>query len=820
MAEACWRAAFQADGDPFPALAARTAEVERTVLELWQHHLPDWAARGLAIVALGGLARRETYPFSDIDLLVVANARVQAKLREALGKFLAALWDAGLRVSLSVRSPQECSELHHGNLEFAVSLLDQRLLVGDTKLYGEFLERVAELVRRRRQPLMDGLCSLAKARHARFEQTIHHLEPNVKEAPGGLRDLHLLRWLDRLRGDEAIRSVWLEPLRAAHAFLSTLRCFLHLRARRDDNLLSFEAQEELAAQAFSRGEPPEAWMGRYYRHAREVYRAAVRAMDLCHGRWSGTLVAFHRWRSRLSNAEFTVARNCVWLRSPQRLAQDPATVLGLFSFIGRHDLDLALETEHRISEAMPAIERHFAQPGAHWPLLSEVLATPYAARALMRMNEIGLLGALLPEWRGIESLPVRDFYHRYTVDEHTLRAVLAFDELQHNAPSGPRRRFASLASEISRPEVLRLALLLHDLGKGQPGGSHVQASLALAERIMERIQLPWPERRLVRFLIHRHLDLSVALATRDLADPETLRALAASVGQAEHLPYLTLLTYADISAVRPGAMSDWRAELLWQFHVRLARELLRQVATDRVGAGSQSDPELAGFLEGLPRRYWLCVSPEEMAWHLELARICRDRPAAAAVRRRQDVYEAAVVAHDRRFLFASLAGALTACGMNILRGMACTNRRGLAVDTFVFEDLARTLDLNPRERDRLVTVLERAAAGHLNVPDMLRRRAPIRPPSRHRRIQPRVTLELAASSTATVIEVVAQDRPGLLFDLARTISEAGCNIETVLVETRAHQAFDVFYVSLDGARLPAALAESLRAKLLEAAAGA
>lgn len=819
MSAAPWQAQFLASGDAAPALAARTAEVERIVLAACERWLGPAALRGVALVAVGGFGRRELFPHSDVDLVVLADARLHKTLQEPLAAFLTTLWDAGLRASQTVRTPQECGELHDGNVELSISLLDHRLLAGDRETYGDFLRRVEQLVRARGERLVSALCEMARCRHLRYQQTIHHLEPNVKEAPGGLRDLQLLRWLQKLGGDPAIREWVGEAIEQAHAFMAGLRCFLHLRAGRDDNVLSFEAQEELALQPFSRGESPQAWMRRYYLHARAVHGAALRAVDLCHGRSSSLLRSFRDWRSRLSNAEFTVARGKVWLRNPNLLVQDPASVLRLFAFMARHDLEPSPDTERRVQRALPDIERHFSQPGPHWPALRELLASPYASRALMRMNEIGALGAVLPEWKRIECLPVRDFYHRYTVDEHTLRAVQALERLQRNAEDAAQQRLATLARELAQPEVLRLAVLLHDLGKADSQGGHAERSAVLAGQVAHRIQLPSGERELLSFLVRRHLDLSTALTTRDPADPATRRALAAAVGTTDRLAHLTLLTYADISAVHPTAMSAWWAELLWRLYSAIERELLHEVATELIPAGSSADPERERFLQGLPKRYLLAHSEEEIAGHVELARLCRARGAAVRLARRQGVYEATICAHDRRFLFASLAGVLSAFGMNILRGAAYTNRQGLALDVFIFEDPARTLELNPTERDRLALLLERAAVGRLSVREMLQRRPLPRAPLPGRRVPPRVSFDPTASESAMIIEVFAPDRPGLLFELAHAISESGGSIQTVIVETRAHQAMDVFYVNWEGGKLPAAGIEPVRRALLEAASG-
>jgi [protein-PII] uridylyltransferase len=807
---------FWATGAAAEVLAARTERVEQRVLAAYEAHLAPALPHGLALVAVGGFGRRELYPHSDVDLLLLVERPPAGAAREALSVFLRVLWDGGLRLSHSLRTPRECCELHDENVELNISLLDRRLLAGDALLYEKLDDRLPQFFRRHRRPLSEHLCRLARPRHARYQDTIFHLEPNVKESPGGLRDLHLLEWLDRLRDDPLIRSTWLEELAGAREFFALVRCFLHFRSGRDDNSLSFDAQEELARAGFGRDWPPEEWMRQYYVHARAVFGSALRAIELSEGRSSSLLAGFREWRSRLSTADFTVSRESVLLKAPQQIAHDPEIVLRLFRFVARHGLKLALETERRIREALGVIERHYGERGAHWPALLEVLALPHASHALAAMNATGVLAALFPEWKRIECLVVRDFYHRYTVDEHTVRAIQAFDDLS-SAADPNRARLAELAREIERPDLLRFALLFHDVGKGEAGGRHIERSLELVEDVMERIQLPLRERRLVHFLIAHHLDFSAAMTSRDLDDPATARFLAGRVETVERLKYLTLVTYADISAVNPSAMTPWRLELLWRLYLAAYHELNRELATARIGAGRSTDPERSEFLEGLPVRYLRIHSDEEIDRHLELARRCRERDVAVELERRHGVWRVTIVARDRPFLFASIAGALAGFGMNILKAEAFTNKRGLIVDTFVFEDPARTLDLNPTEVERLGVTLERVIQRKVRARDLLQSRPKRIRPSRGSRIEPQVAFDSLSSESATLIEIVAEDRPGLLYDLARAISEAGCNIDVVLIDTEAHKAIDVFYVTCEGGKLGAAQEEALRQALIAAA---
>ena len=269
------RSRFFATGDASAVVAGRTKIVDRTVTSAWSELLQPAFPTGMAVVAVGGYGRADLFPESDVDILLMSEKAPTGEGKEALSVFLRSMWDSGLRLSHSVRSPKECCEVHDGNIELNISLLDQRFLAGDRVVHQQFLDRLPKFMRAERQTLIKHLCGLTWPRHAKYQRTIYHLEPNIKETPGGMRDLHLLLWLDKLRDDPVVASEWLDGLAPSRDFLSTLRCYLHYRAGRDDNALSFDAQEEFTEQAFLPYEFPEAWMRHYFFHAREIYRAAV-----------------------------------------------------------------------------------------------------------------------------------------------------------------------------------------------------------------------------------------------------------------------------------------------------------------------------------------------------------------------------------------------------------------------------------------------------------------------------------------------------------------------------------------------------------------
>ena len=805
---------FLESGDALTALAERTAEVDRCVLQAASELLFPAAPSDLALLAVGGYGRRQLFPYSDVDLLLLfSSEKLAQEHKEAISGFLQRLWDSGLRVSQSVRTPAECIEVHDQNTELNISLLDQRYLAGDRNLYAGVAEKLPKFLHGSRESLVRNLGRLTRERYAKFGNTFYHLEPNIKETPGGLRDFQLVCWLQQLREGASDPA---PELKMAFRFMARLRCYLHCLYARDANVLSFEAQDAISEQW--QNADAARWMRDYYRHARTIYRAAARELENNEAIASTLFSQFRDWRSRVSNQDFSVHRERAHFRTPQRIDVEPELVLRLFEFVARHGIRPSSEAESRIESRLPKLQGQFAESTGLVPLLMQIMALPHAPLAVRCMNECGVLAAIFPELNQIECLVIRDFYHRYTVDEHTLVTLQNLWSLR-GEEDPPQKFYGDVLGEVKQPGILMLALLFHDVGKGAdpvPEQGHAQASMDMARAALTRIHLPSQDLDTVLFLIRHHLALSSAMQSRDVFDPQTIREVAHGVETVERLKALLLVTYADISAVNPTAMTPWRAEQLWQLYLMVYNELTRELESDRIEAVPSGSPERVQFLQGFPTRYLRTHGETEIDEHMALEEKSRKRGVAVDVRRLDSAWQLTLVAGDHPGLFASAAGSLSSFGMNILKAEAFANKRGLVLDTFTFADPMRTLDLNPSEVDRLRTVTEKAVSGKLDVRELLKNRPKPVLPSRKARIPARVNVNSDASSAATLIEIVAEDRPGLLYDLASAISASGANIEVVLIDTEAHKAIDVFYVTSGGKKLQADRQEALSEALLAA----
>jgi [protein-PII] uridylyltransferase len=823
---------FALSGDGKAALARRTALVESILLRLWNDIVSSDPAgpKDFALVATGGFGRGWLFPHSDIDLLFLhASSGGEAALKDSVRRFSQELWDLRLKLSPMNRTLAECEKFDPNNVEFAISLLDCRYLAGDRELFSKLREKtIPRLVARECQKLVQNLGDLTRARHQKFGNTVFHLEPNVKDGPGGLRDYNVSTWLALISAMEKLR-MWPDPKtllpvssrRAFHdalQFQMSVRCFLHFRHGRHDNTLTWEAQDEAAARKVGVPDLEIAtaadWMRVYFGHARAVHRVSLQLLGEIPAAWSSLSRQLHHWRSRISSPDFSVVDGLVFLQKPDAL-QDPEMLLRLFHFVAEHDVKLSTTTEYKIEQVLPALAATPPRGAELWLYLQETLVQPHAAEALRAMNALHLLPLLLPELRDIEALVVRDFYHRYTVDEHSFLAIEHLHKLKESK-SEVDRRFAELLGELEQPELLYLSLLLHDSGKASPGDSHVEAGLQLTESCADRLDLDPADRDTLRYLVASHLEMSAAMR-RDIFDPANVKAFADKVGVPERLKMLCLMTYADIKAVNPEALTPWKADNLWQLYISSANYLNRS-ADERVHTDDHnlalshlhSLAPVAGkkintFLEGLPQRYLRTHSVSAVLAHAEMAVQLAKDPVQVSLKQVRHWYELTLLTADRPFLFASVSGALAAWGMNIVKADAFSNAAGIVVDTFYFTDRFRTLELNVPEWERLKQSIAAVITGKTDVARMLQDRLRSEKGNGTKvKINTQIGFDDTCSAHSTLMQVITQDRPGLLYRMCSQISKQGCNIEIALIETEGQMAIDVLYLTANGAKLDAA----------------
>jgi [protein-PII] uridylyltransferase len=766
----------------------------------------------VAVCACGGYGRRTLSLHSDVDLLILFEHAMSEDDERFVKGVLQPLWDLHLVVGHHIRELDDFVDVDHDNTEFVLALLDSRLVTGDVRLFERVRAWLEEAIPLHRPALVDALLQLVARRHAQFNDTLYQLEPDIKQAPGGLRDIAAVRYLRALDEaafeDDPARSQAL--LADCEEFLLRIRSILHAGSGRDANVLTHALQEQVAEAMGFPGDAPrprvEGLMGSYFRNARAVVRTLTRARQ--------RVRPATRDAARAVGRHFEIGADGIRFIDPEGAATRPPLWLEIFRLAIANGCPVSDQALDRIeaSCARCGPDDFTATEGERQQLRHILHPRPGLYARLSDMHDCGLLNRIFPEFEKIHGRVVRDFHHKYTVDEHTLLTIRGLETL--SSPEAPARaRFASLLQEVHAPELLTLALLLHDLGKWRED-DHAVESVRMAQSVLDRLELPPDARHTVEFLIRTHLQMSQVAFRRDLDDPHVIEQFAHLVGTEEQLKMLTLLTLVDVDAVSPTTLTPWKEELLWRLYVETYNHLTlgygdELVQQDPAGlavviAGRPDDiteSELTQFLHGLPRRYLALFGLAGIYRHVRLARGIHRDEVHTFLENHDDVWELTIVTLDKPFLFSNVSGVLSYYGMDIHRGQAMTTPDGLVLDVFEFSDADGFLRQNPGATVEITRMLDRVVAGWVDVPSLLRgkeRSVVYRGPQLG---SPRVHIDNEYSRKYTVVEIVAADAPGLLYRVSRVISEQGCDLDLVLIATEGKKAIDVLHVTSRGQKL-------------------
>ena len=777
----------------------------------------------VALVAIGGYGRQHQCLYSDIDLLLLFDGRIGTAEEQAISAILHPLWDLGLSVGHQVRELRELEVPETHNPEYLVALLEARFLDGDQETYEQFHKACLSKSTVWRNPMHTALLSLTNQRYAQYNRTVFHLEPDIKDAPGGLRDATAIRLLRNLNGLDTSDRAYVDigRINEAEDFMLRVRSILHMDRGRNLNTLNHELQETVATVFGSPGDHSrsqvEALMSTYFHHAQLISRSLATTLKSSRTPSQSTVTTIGN--------DLGKSWDGVRFIDGTRASLQPQTWLTAFEAA----LDQGLDVSEQV---LTCIERHverypperFISTNNERDLLLRVLKPrPGLYARLSEMHSRGLLGRLFPEFQKVYCHVIRDYYHKYTVDEHRLLTIKNIEHLC-TPRTQSRRRFGDLFTEIAKPELLILALLFHDVGKWT-NRNHSEEGARMAVGALRRIKLPEKDIATVEFLIRHHLQMSVAAFRRDIEDPGTVTQFANLVGTEERLKLLCLLTLADVAGVGPDVMTPWKEEMLWRLFVETYNRLTLKYGDDLIADGDSlrddinnkkpediSQQELAQFLEGYPQRYLRLVDPTHVYEHVRLSRNLKLREVHASLTKTEAAWELSTIALDQPKLFANICGVLSYFGMDILRGQAMANEKGIVLDLFQFEDREDYLRLNTAAERELIDLLGDVVAGTIDITSKLEGRTRGRKLP-HGNLKPVIRFNNHYSRRFTVMEIVAENALGLLHQISQAISFEHCDIELVLISTQGIQALDVFHLTSDGEKLSDATQASLKETL-------
>ncbi|MDY0047108.1 MAG: [protein-PII] uridylyltransferase [Thauera propionica] len=811
---AALRAAYEAHPRTSALLEGRARQVDAEVIGLWQAcDMPEDAA----LLAVGGYGRGELFPASDVDILVLLPTAAAPEICERLSAMVGALWDIGLEIGHAVRTVDECIEAAADDITVQTNLLEARLLTGDVRLFAELNERYREALDVRAFYKAKQLEQ--EQRYARFNDSPYALEPNCKESPGGLRDLQMLGWIARAAGlghnwrDLARRRLITggeaSDLRSVERFLQHLRIRLHYLTGRAEDRLLFDHQEKLARimgiEATATRRASEVLMQRYYVTAKMVTQLNTVLLQNY-----GTVIFPDRGAAFVINPRFQVVRELLDLRQEDIFERYPSALLECFLLLQqRSELKgMTARTLRALWINRNRINAAFRANPEHRALFLQILQQKRGiVHAFRRMNEYGILSRYLPSWRRIIGQMQHDLFHVYTVDQHILMVLrnmrrFTMGEHAHEYPLMTR-----LIMAFERHWLLYLAALFHDIAKGR-GGDHSKLGMSDAREFCALHGLEEEDADLVVWLVEHHLTMSHYAQKEDTSDPEVVQRFARIVGNERRLTALYLLTHADIRGTSPKVWNGWKGKLLEDLFFA-AQRLLRG-ATPQQALGLDDRLEDArrllrfhGLRPGIEDRLWseldavyfMRHSAEEIAWHTRVLyfRPDADEPVVKArVAEEEDGVQVMVFTPDQKELFVRLTGFFGRLGFTILDAKVHTTRHGYALDSFMLQDPGGEASY----RD-VITLIEHELASYLARPDAIDRpsRGRLSRQVKHFPITPQVSIRADEAGRHYILSLTAADRPGLLFEIAETLSGHGIRLHTAKIATLGERVEDTFLLT-------------------------
>jgi [protein-PII] uridylyltransferase len=802
----------------------------------------------LAIVAMGGYGRAELAPFSDLDILFLCSARTATTTSRIIEYCQHLLWDTGLTLGQKTYPVTECVPASRTDPHFQTSLINTRLIAGDHVLYTRLSETLAREREKNHSLLLQTVKEERKHLYQKRGVTIYLQEPNIKESAGGLRDLHCALWavyaqeghrtIEELLDHRLIEAEEYDRTVAAYDFLLRVRHQAHWLSGRKTDHLALDLHDTIARKLGYTSslhlQASEELMRDYYRHARELHHISESLFGRLLDRRDESRKWFSTQRGQRLDDNFLLKDSRLHFDgNPHSFAENPILSLKAAALAQAHTADFSPALSEIIRRNLAAIDANFRKsPEPARSFLELLRPRGRVAHALRLLQKTGLLGRYLPEFDRVSMLIQHDLYHHYTVDEHTLRAIEALDDLNNKRDPELSSLRAAL-EEIDDVRLLYLALLLHDLGKGR-GRGHIPRGARIAERICVRFGLDAERATKVVSLVKHHVLMAHLSQRRDLREPRLAKHLASQIGSLDVLNMLFILTYADLNGVGPAVWSDWKGTLLEELYVRTravftgeslaiqddVQKIKARVIERMAGNSLISDIERHFALS--PARYLEAISAEEVQSHLHLVQQLETEAVACRWQDRGHfATQLTICSRDRHGLFADLAGTLAARGIDILSAEVNTREDGIAIDSFVLQQATTHRSIDRHRWPAIQHSLAASIKGEHDVAVLVERWSTRHAPRRARVMVTSRTGQLSvecdneAAEATTLVEVRAADEHGLAYKIARTLAAFGVEIICARIATEKSDALDVFYVTAaDGSKLDEASMKELKELLI------
>ncbi len=788
----------------------------------------------IAILALGGYGRETLNPYSDIDIMLVYNPS-ELNVRQVepfANQLITTLWDIGFEVGHSCRSLKECVRATYDDIFSKTSMLEARYIVGARQVYREFQRLTSKhFFKKQVGKFIAKTIEEWSARHESYGATIYLQEPNIKESAGGLRDFHTGIWVAAVRfgvkdlGELERRGII--PRTVARSceealnFLWQLRNELHYVNQRGSDQLVLDVQETIAKNLGYEDNGhtlAEVTMMRdYYLHAEHLYEFAKLIIDRVKHQRSLLNRWLERWQAKRLSDGFTIVRGEIGFQEGHFDFRGETTrIMKVFAHRQRLGNRISADVRHQIAANLHLIDENFQRSPEVAECFLSILRYPQAvAEVLRRMHRWQVLDRYLPEFGKVRSLVRADRPHQYTVDEHTLYAIENLEEATL-AQLKDGQAFLDILKEVEKPELLRLAILLHDVGKGVNGpGGHDERGFEMAQAALERMGLDTVDKEVVLFLILRHLDMLHTAQRRDLDDPKVIERFAELVQDEQHLKMLYLLTFADMRAVSIEIWNQWNAILLWQLYTRTLKflqgkleflkvEELQARVTQLIGQ-AVGEAAIARHFETMPDQGLVSQSPDLIGKQIQLVEKLGDYPIAVShFAENQSYTQIGICTRNARGIFRQITGVFTVENINILRAMINTRSDGIVIDVLNVTDgqtgKGPILDRYRQVEGTLTAVWN----GEVDVEAVLQEQRGSDPISRRQRryIQPRIRIDNEGSDRATIIDIRTQDQVGLLYTISDAFYKLGLDIRLAKITTEVFIAEDSFYLTdTNGAKI-------------------